>query len=239
MTVGYPGEIVAMSNQSGIVASEKLRTFLAASRDGKIRCIKVIKNSTVQDYYCHLLKVCINEETDKHPTLDLDREFPCQGGWEDDWERTVPECAHPDIPCFILYRLDEKDGSDNYLWILISWSPDIAHTRLKMLYASTKATFKKEFGGGQLKEEYYANMREEVTLSGYKRHLRSEQAPGPLSREEEEMLEIKQTETRVEIGVDSKQAMANLQFPFERDALTAIESYWKKGFDYIQLGIGM
>ena len=53
------------------------------------------------------------------------------------------------------------------------------------------------------------------------------------------MMEIKQTETRVEIGVDSKQAMANLQFPFERDALTAIESYWKKGFDYIQLGIGM
>ena len=108
-----------------------------------------------------------------------------------------------------------------------------------MLYASTKATFKKEFGGGQLKEEYYANMREDVTLSGYRRHLRSEQAPGPLSREEEEMMEIKQTETRVEIGVDSKQAMANLQFPFERDALTAIESYWKKGFDYIQLGIGM
>ena len=56
-----------------------------------------------------------------------------------------------------------------------------------MLYASTKATFKKEFGGGQLREEYYANMKEEVTLSGYKRHLKSEAAPGPLSREEEEM----------------------------------------------------
>ena len=108
-----------------------------------------------------------------------------------------------------------------------------------MLYASTKATFKKEFGGGQLKEEYYANMKEEITLSGYKRHLKSEAAPGPLSREEEEMLEIKQTETRVDVSVDSKQAMANLQFPFEKNALTAIESYWKKGHDYIQLGIGI
>lgn len=107
-----------------------------------------------------------------------------------------------------------------------------------MLYASTKATFKKEFGGGQLKEEYYANMKEEVTLSGYKRHLKAEAAPGPLSREEEEMLEIKQTEIRVDVSVDSKQAMANLQFPFEKNALTAIESYWKKGYDYIQLGIG-
>ena len=108
-----------------------------------------------------------------------------------------------------------------------------------MLYASTKATFKKEFGGGQLKEEYYANMLEEVTLSGYKRHLKAEAAPGPLTREEEEMKEIKQTETRVEISVDTKQAtLASLQFPFEKDALNAIETYWKKGYDYVQLGIG-
>ena len=171
--------------------------------------------------------------------LELDSDFPTKGTWEDDWEKTVPLCANMDVPCFILYRLDEKDGSGNYMWILISWSPDIAHTRLKMLYASTKATFKKEFGGGQLKEEYYANMKEEVTLSGYKRHLKSEAAPGPLSREEEEMLEIKQTETRVDVSVDSKQAMANLQFPFEKNALSAIESYWKKGHDYIQLGIGI
>ena len=189
--------------------------------------------------------------------LELDSDFPTKGTWEDDWEKTVPLCANMDVPCFILYRLDDKDGSGNYMWILISWSPDIAHTRLeiilllkskwklnivkrlKMLYASTKATFKKEFGGGQLKEEYYANMKEEVTLSGYKRHLKSEAAPGPLSREEEEMLEIKQTETRVDVSVDSKQAMANLQFPFEKNALSAIESYWKKGHDYIQLGIGI
>ena len=98
-----------------------------------------------------------------------------------------------------------------------------------MLYASTKASFKKEFGGGQLKEEYYANMQEEVTLAGYQRHLKSGAAPGPLTREEEEIREIKLTETRVEISVDSKQAtLASLQFPFQKDALNAIESYWNK-----------
>jgi hypothetical protein len=31
-----------------------------------------------------------------------------------------------------------------------------------MLYASTKATFKKEFGQGQIKQEIYANSMEEV-----------------------------------------------------------------------------
>ena len=63
-----------------------------------------------------------------------------------------------------------------------------------MLYASTKATFKKEFGQNQIKEEVYANMREDVSLAGYLRHERAGAAPAPLSREEEEMLEIKQTE---------------------------------------------
>ena len=178
-------------------------------------------------------------EREREPQLCLDGVDSARAGWEEDWERTVPGLVRMDTPCFILFRTDDRDSSGNFLWVLISWSPDIAHTRLKMLYASTKATFKKEFGGGQLKEEYYANMLEEVTLSGYKRHLKAEAAPGPLTREEEEMKEIKQTETRVEISVDTKQAtLASLQFPFEKDALNAIETYWKKGYDYVQLGIG-
>ena len=108
-----------------------------------------------------------------------------------------------------------------------------------MLYASTKATFKKEFGGGQLREEYYANMKEEVTLSGYRRHLKSEAAPGPLSREEEEMLEIKQTEVGVDISVDSKhQTLNSLAFPFEKKLLNGLDTYWRKGADYLQIAIG-
>ena len=178
----------------------------------------------------------ISEAAD--PCLELDSEHEASGSWEDDWDTTVPKEIDPDQPCFILYRLDEKDSS-GYRWIFLSWSPDHANTRQKMLYASTKATFKKEFGQGQFKDEYFATMREDVTLAGYKRHLKVEAAPGPLSREEEEMLEIKQSETRVEIGVDSKQAtLASLAFPFDRNALNAIVSYRKKDYDYVQLGIG-
>ena len=72
----------------------------------------------------------IHDQPDQHPALELDSDFPTNGTWEEDWERTVPQCAEIDFPCFILYRLDEKDGSGNFMWILISWSPDIAHTRL-------------------------------------------------------------------------------------------------------------
>jgi len=213
-----------MSNQSGITASSRLRNFFGVCRDGSIRFIKVK----------------IQEEEGCHPCLELACEHQTRGTWEEDWEKTVTKEIDPDQPCFILYRLDEKDASGGFLWVFISWSPDHANTRQKMLYASTKATFKKEFGQGQFKDEYFASMREDVTLAGYKRHLKSEAGPGPLSREEEEMLEIKQTETRVEIGVDSKQAtLAALAFPFDKNALNAVETYWKKGFDYVQLGIDL
>ena len=73
-----------------------------------------------------------------------------------------------------------------------------------MLYASTKATLKKEFGGGQIKEELYGNVREDVSLDGYKKHLLSAAAPGPLSREEIEREEVKFAQTQSAIAVDTK-----------------------------------
>ena len=111
--------------------------------------------------------------------------------------------------------------------------------RQKMLYASTKATFKKQFGASQIKDEYYANSKEEITLAGYKKHLAVEAAPGPLTRQEEEMKEIKETESRVEISVDSKHnTLSALSFPFQTEASSALEKYSGGTWDYVQLAIG-
>ena len=62
------------------------------------------------------------------------------------------------ILCIDFFRMDEKDG-ETYKWLMISWSPDSASIRNKMLYASTKATLKKEFGGGQILDDLYGNVR--------------------------------------------------------------------------------
>ena len=189
------------------------------------------------------------------PELVLDKSVETVGGWEEDWDPMVPGLVETDTPCFILYRLDEKDSGGCYLWVLLSWSPDTSHTRSpgqnisvcfmkillrqKMLYASTKATFKKQFGAGQIKDEYFANLKEEVSLAGYRKHLSLEAAPGPLSRQEEELKEIKENESRVEIGIDTKHNnMAQLSFPFHDSALTALHKYKQMNCDYVQLSIG-
>ena len=55
------------------------------------------------------------------------------------------------------FRLDSKNSS-GYEWLFVSWSPDTAPIRQKMLYASTKATLKQEFGTSQIKEELHGTI---------------------------------------------------------------------------------
>lgn len=91
-----------------------------------------------------------------------------------------------------------------------------------MLYAATRATLKKEFGGGHIKDEIFATtkvsfhtwrlqrspaggaetccgfcgLQEEMTLNGYRKHLASLAAPLPFTAAEEELRQIKLTEVR-------------------------------------------
>ena len=50
------------------------------------------------------------------------------------------------------FRLDSQN-SLGYEWLFITWIPENAPVREKMIYASTKATLKSQFGSGQIKED--------------------------------------------------------------------------------------
>lgn len=89
-----------------------------------------------------------------------------KNAWERDYENYVMPQLEENQPCYILFRLDSKNAS-GYEWLFISWSPDTATIRQKMLYASTKATLKQEFGTGQIKEEIHGTVLSDITLEGY------------------------------------------------------------------------
>ena len=57
----------------------------------------------------------------------------------------------------IILRLD-SEAHGGYEWILLCWSPDDSPIREKMLYASTKATLKKEFGATQITDELFGTV---------------------------------------------------------------------------------
>lgn len=210
-----------MSTQSGITANDELREFFGKCREGNAR-----------GRY-RMIKVIIANET-----LTLDDAKETKGSWKDDWDGYVLRAIDENEPCYMLYRLDEKEG-EAFKWLMISWSPDSASIRNKMLYASTKATLKKEFGSGQIKDDLYGNIKEDISFKGYQKHVVSAAAPGPMSREELEREEVR-AQTNTEISVDSRhQTVSGLAFPMTNKAVDAIRNYKDGKTNYVQLSINI
>ncbi|OXB58608.1 hypothetical protein ASZ78_009187 [Callipepla squamata] len=158
-----------MSHQTGIQASENVKDIFVGARNGKYRILKIVID---------------NEQ------LVLGSSRRPLGSWEKDYDAFVLPLLEDKQPCYILYRLDSQNAQ-GYEWIFIAWSPDHSPVRQKMLYAATRATLKKEFGGGHIKDEVFGTVEDDVSLNGYKKYLISQSAPAPLTAAEEELRQIK------------------------------------------------
>ncbi|XP_030761691.1 twinfilin [Sitophilus oryzae] len=205
-----------MSHQTGIKANDELKKFFSKCKDGHVR----------------VFKVAIEDEQ-----LVLKQHHNHKHNWEKDFDKYVTPLIEENQPCYILYRLDNK-SSLGYEWLFISWSPDTAPIRQKMLYASTKATLKQEFGSAQIKDELHGTVQSEVTLDGYKRHKKNVAAPAPLSSKEEEMNEIKKNEVHTDISINTKQqTLGGVSFPLLESAQQAVRDMCRGSYDYIQFKI--
>ncbi|XP_074986707.1 twinfilin-2 isoform X2 [Caretta caretta] len=159
--------------------------------------------------------------------------------WDKDYDSFVLPLLDEQQPCYILYRLDTQNAQ-GFEWLFISWSPDNSPVRLKMLYAATRATVKKEFGGGHIKDELFGTVKEDLSLSGYQKHVSSCSAPAPLTAAEQELQQIRINEVKTEISVESKhQTLQGLAFPLQADAQQAIQLLKQKKINYIQLKLDL
>ncbi|KFQ28827.1 Twinfilin-1, partial [Mesitornis unicolor] len=157
------------------------------------------------------------------------------GSWEKDYDAFVLPLLEDKQPCYILYRLDSQNAQ-GYEWIFIAWSPDHSPVRQKMLYAATRATLKKEFGGGHIKDEVFGTVHDDVSLNGYKKYLISQSSPAPLTAAEEELRQIKINEVQTDVGVDTKhQTLQGVAFPIAKEAIQALEKLKNKKLNYVQL----
>ncbi|XP_028813467.1 twinfilin-1a [Denticeps clupeoides] len=205
-----------MSHQTGIQAADEVKDVFANARNGDYR----------------LLKIVIENEQ-----LVLGSTKPAARGWEQDYDSCILPMLDHDMPSYILYRLDSSNNQ-GYEWVFIAWSPDHSPVRHKMLYAATRATLKKEFGGGHIKDEIFGTTKEDVSLSGYRKYLTSQAAPLPLTAAEEELRQIKLSEVKTDISVDTKQqTLQGVAFPMHGDAMQALEKFRDKMLNYVQLRI--
>ncbi|XP_033018232.1 twinfilin-1 isoform X2 [Lacerta agilis] len=161
------------------------------------------------------------------------------GSWEADYDSFVLPLLEEKQPCYILYRLDSQNAQ-GYEWIFIAWSPDHSPVRQKMLYAATRATLKKEFGGGHIKDEVFGTNKDDVSLNGYRKYLVTQSSPAPLTAAEEELRQIKINEVQTDVSVDTKhQTLQGVAFPIAKEALQALEKLKNKQLNYVQLQIDM
>ncbi|KAG9342272.1 hypothetical protein JZ751_016774 [Albula glossodonta] len=123
---------------AGIAAAKDVKDFFASARNGEYR----------------LLKVVIEDEQ-----LVMGGSKLASKTWDQEYDSCVLSVLEDDQPAYILYRLDSSNNQ-GYEWIFVAWSPDHSPVRQKMLYAATRATLKKEFGGGHIKEEIFGTTRE-------------------------------------------------------------------------------
>lgn len=208
-----------MSHQTGIRANNDLLKYFGKLSDVSIRLVKIaIENDE--------LKLAGSKTR-------------ASKNWETDWDKLILSTIDPIEPCYILYRFD-VEISNEFEWLLISWVPEEASIRNKMLYASTKATLKSEFGSAKIKGEFHATSMDELSLKGYNRHKANDRAPAPLTMREEEIQEMRKSEFKNDYGVESRQqTLTGLECNVDDETLNAIQGLSKGRHNYVQFKIDL
>ncbi|KAG6903180.1 hypothetical protein C0995_002723 [Termitomyces sp. Mi166 len=101
----------------------------------------------------------------------------------------LPHVLQDDVPAYILAKVSPSD------WLAISYVPESAKVRDKMLYASTRASLLKGLGSALFTDSIFATSKADLTPEAYAAHRRHINAPKPLSAREQEMADVRTTES--------------------------------------------
>ncbi|KAH8929202.1 actin depolymerizing protein [Atractiella rhizophila] len=200
-----------MSAQSGITPSAELVQAFADAPAQGVRC----------------LIVSIENES-----LIVTSSFPIQSTFLDDLEK-LQTVLEDDQPAYVLFQLDNSEG-----WLFISYVPDVAKVRPKMLYASTRSTLTRTLGDAKFVDSLYANHKNDLSPSGYEAHVRHTQSSHPMTEKEKELAEIKKAEGTVVRGTEERRAAwdigsggsgATLGLKWEEGTDEALRKVWENG----------
>jgi len=157
-----------MSVPSGIELSDQLKdVFAEAVQDPSIRFLKIaIRNEKLA-----------HESTVQKSADTLEEELP-----------KLQTILEDKTPSYVLARLD-GDG-----WLFISYVPDDATVRDKMLYASSRGSLIKSLGATHFADNIFATSKEDVTQEAYSAHRKHVNAPKPQTSQEKEMEQVREAE---------------------------------------------
>ncbi|KAI0377149.1 actin depolymerizing protein [Hypomontagnella monticulosa] len=136
--------------------------------------------------------------------------------------KQLTDYIKPDEALYILLRRYE---SAPYL-IAVTYVPDTAKVRQKMLFASTRLTLVRELGSEHFRETMFATMANELSADGFDKHDRHNELDAPLTEEERTLGEVKRAEAEAGAGTGVREIHLSktMNMPVATDALVALSA---------------
>ncbi|OON14131.1 hypothetical protein X801_10079 [Opisthorchis viverrini] len=105
-----------------------------------------------------------------------------------------------------------------------------------MLYASTRATLRRQFGDHLIKEDLTGNAFSDVDLNGFEKHLTSKESPAPLTAAEIEKASNLNNEVSGGFYA-ARPTGSSLQFGLTNGAAAELQRFARGLCNYVQLKI--
>ncbi len=146
----------------------------------------------------------------------------------------LPSLLEKDAASYIILRR-YQNAPDGY--VAVTYVPDSAPVRQKMLFASTRLTLVRELGTERFRESVFVTETKELTPEGWRKHDASGEAKAPLTEEEESLRGLKEAEAEVRGGTAGRrlETGGRLSIAMSDEARGALEGFKKGGDNLLQL----
>lgn len=165
------------------------------------------------------LLVTINKE-ELHPLKLLTSSSPGASFASNVDSLLTPNIKSNEALYIILRRYSESPAL-----VAVTYVPDTAPVRQKMLFASTRLTLVRELGTEHFRETIFATTAHELTPAGFEKHDAHTALDAPLTEEEKSLGEVKRAEQEAGSGTGVREIhlSKNLNMPMSEDALVALQ----------------
>jgi twinfilin-like protein len=135
----------------------------------------------------------------------------------------------PNVALYIILR--RYSSTDPAPFVAVTYVPDSAPVRQKMLFASTRLTLVRELGIERFRETIFATTKEELTNEGFEKHDKHVGLEAPLTEEEMSLGEVKRKEAEEGRGMGERKShvSSGVSMPVSDEALQALKGLADEG----------
>ena len=122
-------------------------------------------------------------------------------------------------------------------YVAVTYVPDTANVRQKMLFASTRLTLVRELSKERFRETLFVTTKQELTADGWYKRDEHGEIKAPLTNEEQTLQGVRDAEAEASTGTSSKgsHVSSGLSFPVSENVLQALRTLASSKDNLIQL----